>query len=178
MMKKLLPFFVILSIFFIWCSSNQTLSKSGISLPTETFVIFPFEVEPPTVTGSEKAVSVLQDAFIKQVTLTNNRAVTSNMLVSKIKELNMDLADLDEEKELTIGKALNGDIVILGVMDYKSGPESDSVEPNFKLLLTAVDVHNGQKVWESSTGRLFNWASDSENIAMEVSKNFLEEFVY
>jgi hypothetical protein len=177
-MKKLIPIIILSIILFLSCASKKNLAQITSAKKAHHFVVFPFKVEPSLVTGSEKAVTSFQEAFIKQIPLTNNSVTDSKTLLNHINNLNLTDNNLNDEQIISIGTALKADIGIWGNIDYRTGPESDKVDPDFKLVINAVDIKTGKTTWQKRTGKIFNWNSDSELVAQNLAKSFLDEFIY
>jgi hypothetical protein len=177
-MKKLMPIIILSFFLFLSCASKKNLAEITSAKKTYHFVVFPFKVEPSLVKGSEDAVISLQEAFIKQITLTNNTVTDSKTFLNQMNNLNLTNNNLNDERIITVGKALNAEIGIWGNVDYRTGPESNKVDSDFKLMINAIDIKTGKVTWQKRSGKIFNWHMSSETVSRNIATSFLDEFLY
>lgn len=177
-MKKFLPLFIIFLLFALNCSSTQKVRTSSFDLRNQNFVVFPLQIEPPAQTGASAAAAILQKALANQITSSGNKLIKSDALSAKLSAMKLNPSTLSSEQIVNVGRALNANIAITGLLDYRVGPKSQKTEPNFQIKLNAFDLKTGNEIWQKETGRQFNWASDSETIAQNIANSFLKEIVF
>ena len=177
-MKRSFVVLLTVLIILLGCSGSQTAVKSSYSQDKIVFAVLPLSVQPAGVEGSAKAASLIQKALIEKISQTKNQVIKPDVVAAKMKELNISASNLDREQVVKVGKALKADVGVFGVLDYRKGPESEKTEENFMVRIVAVDIKTGNEVWETRTGRIFNWNLDPEKSAKEIAASFVSEIIY
>lgn len=147
----------------------------------KTYAVLPFEDRnsPKYKNKYVDAAEIVRDAFETAFLETGHRTVERNKLRMVTSELELSMSGLTEEQGMEIGKMLNVDAVVFGIVTsyYRGSFFGDYTTVGFSVR--AVHVESGVIIWKGSHTKKAKWNYDLDPgiYANEVAREIVQGLI-
>lgn len=159
----------------MWTSPDFNVYQSKV------YAILPFEDRNSTKYKANypDAADVVRDAFETAFLKTGHPVVERRKFQSIISEMEFSMSGLTEEQGIEVGKMLNADIIVFGIVKsfYKGSFIGSYTTVGFSVK--AVHAESGVIIWKGSHTKSTSWSYDFDPAAFadEVANDIVQELI-